>query len=103
MTREELPLHVVLRGSCFCLSGEFRGDDARTASAELERLTMQNASATIDVDLSEITFVDSVGLRELLRLRRLLPALRFVAISPLVQRRIDLTGTTGLILGAGSP
>jgi anti-sigma B factor antagonist len=50
------------------------------------------------IDLSEVTFIDSGGLHALLRLRRT-RSVEIVAVSPRVERILDITGTRLLILG----
>ena len=86
--------------SCFRLAGELVGDDALSKAEQVRQLAASNAAATIDLDLTAVTFIDSVGLRELLKLKRSLPALRVVAVSPLLRQRFALTGTTELLLNS---
>jgi anti-anti-sigma factor len=56
-----------------------------------------NTHRLVICDLSEVTFMDSTGLRALVDARRREPE-RFVlgATSPQVQRLLDLTGTSSL-------
>jgi len=58
------------------------------------------ASGPLVVELSEVTFVDSSGLRELLRARmeceRLGGRLVLAGVPPVLERLLDLTGTTSM-------
>jgi anti-anti-sigma factor len=51
----------------------------------------------VQLDLGDVTFMDSTGLHMLLKLRRVRPELRVVAVSPRVERVLDLTGMRFLI------
>jgi anti-sigma B factor antagonist len=51
----------------------------------------------IDLDLSQITFMDSSGLHSLLRLRALHPSIRVVAASDQVRRLLEITGLITLL------
>jgi anti-anti-sigma factor len=55
-------------------------------------------SPHLRLDLSEVTFLDSAGLHALLRLRQT-RSVEIVAVSPRVERVLDITGTRLLILG----
>ncbi|MFN8050107.1 MAG: STAS domain-containing protein [Acidimicrobiales bacterium] len=58
-----------------------------------------NAAERVELDLSEVSFMDSQGLRVLLVAQRdsSVP-ITVVATSPRVRRVLDLTGTAGLLL-----
>jgi anti-sigma B factor antagonist len=64
-------------------------DDAVVELAGPDRL--------IDLDLSQITFMDSSGLNALLRLRETVPTLRVVAVSNQIRRLLEMTGLTTLL------
>jgi anti-anti-sigma factor len=49
------------------------------------------------VDLSGLTFVDSMGLRALLRAKQARRGLRFVRPSPTVERIVNTTGVAGVL------
>lgn len=51
----------------------------------------------VEVDLRELTFVDSTGLRALLEARQANPGLRHVNPSPQLRRLAELTGTAALL------
>lgn len=51
----------------------------------------------VQLDLGDVTFMDSTGLKVLLKLRRLRPEIRVVAVSPTVEHLLDLTRTRFLI------
>jgi anti-sigma B factor antagonist len=71
----------------------------------LGRLTEMAGETGGDVviDLGEVTFIDSAGMRALLILREGLTArdraLRLRAVTPEVRRLLDLVGLTGLLSG----
>ena len=54
----------------------------------------------LDLDLSQVTFIDSKGLHALIQLRALVPMLRVVACSSQVARVLEITGLTATILEA---
>ena len=85
-------LSIETTGNCLKVSGEV---DFLTAAQLTDAVSM----TTTDLDLSGVTRLDSTGVRALLVLRRLHPALRIIAVAAAVQRVLDLTATTELILG----
>jgi len=86
------------QGDCLRMSGELDNRSATATAETVRRLADAEPSVPFDLDLSDITFIDSVGLRELLRLRQRLPSLRIVAVNPRVQRLFEITGTAALLL-----
>ncbi|MEO8694178.1 MAG: hypothetical protein ABI658_11715 [Acidimicrobiales bacterium] len=58
--------------------------------------------AAIDVGLNGVTFLDAASLRVLLAAVRRNPNPRVVRVSPVVQRVLDLTGTTGALVGTAN-
>lgn len=89
----EIPiLTVETTGNYVKVSGEV---DFSTAVQLTDAVSM----TTTELDLSGVTCIDSTGLRTLLVLRRQRPALRIVAVAPAVQRILEITATTELILG----
>ena len=54
----------------------------------------------LEVDLSEVSFMDCRGLRSLLEVQHLVPSMRVVAVSPRVERVLMLTDTHRLLVGA---
>ena len=77
-------------------------DDAVNAVANA--LASAPPSARLVLDLSEVEFMDSSGLRALLRIHnRHGGQIRLGAVSPVVERLLELTGTLDLFApGAGS-
>jgi len=100
MTFEETPFDVVVNNGGCRMSGEIVGDCALAMSAKLHQLAAAKGPVGLDVDLRGVSFIDSVGLRELLRLRQTWPTIRVVAVSQRVHRRLVLTGTAELLLEA---
>jgi anti-sigma B factor antagonist len=62
---------------------------------KVDTLADQETSATILLDLTEVEFIDSSGVRALVRvLQRHGDRLRVVAVSPPVRRVLDIAGLT---------
>ena len=80
------------------MSGELDDRSAAATSETVRRLAGVERTAPFDLDLSDVTFIDSVGLRELLRLRQRVPMLRIVAVNTRIQRLFEITGTAELLL-----
>ena len=53
--------------------------------------------SAIDLDLSDVTFLDSAGLRALTELTRKLPTMRIVAVSRQVMEILSMTAMTDLV------
>ena len=85
------------------LIGEF---DLAAAAALREQLDAAKATADrgVVLDLAEVTFVDSAGLRELLRAHQALAAERkglvLIGLQPAVIRLLELTGATDMLVTA---
>jgi anti-anti-sigma factor len=80
------------------MSGELDDRCAAATSETVRRLAGIDRTAPFDLDLSGVTFIDSIGLRELLRLRQRVPTLRIVAVNTRVRRLLEITGTAELLL-----
>ena len=91
-------LNTSLHDGLIRLTGELVGDAASLASDQVRRFAASSQAGTIDVDLNDVTFMDSVGMRELLTLKRTVPALRVVAVNPRLRRTFDVKGITELLL-----
>ena len=63
-------------------------------------LKVATRAQVLELDLSEVTFIDACGLRALLWLKQALPAVRVVALSPRVERVLDITNTHGTLVDA---
>ena len=94
----EPSLNAFVHDGLIRLAGELVGDTASLASDQVRRVAASSQAATIDVDLNDVTFMDSVGMRELLTLKRTVPSLRVVAVNPRLRRTFDITGITELLL-----
>jgi anti-sigma B factor antagonist len=70
-------------------------------------LTRPAGEAEVQLDLSEVSFIDCAGLSALLRARRSAAAhgfrVRVVAMSPAVHRLFDLSDTLALLAPPGLP
>ncbi|HUP71676.1 MAG TPA: STAS domain-containing protein [Acidimicrobiales bacterium] len=69
-------------------SGEFDGRDATAET--IWRLA--GIDRPVDLDLTDVTFIDSIGLR-----------VRIVAVNSRLRRVFDITGTTELLLDGLGP
>lgn len=102
---DEAPLTVnaAVEGSVarVILRGELDLDRAGALAEELTALTNQGATA-VTVDASGLNFIDSSGLRALLSAREQLDAagatLQLTAMSPAVERVLEMTGTRSLLV-----
>jgi anti-anti-sigma factor len=88
-------------GDCLRLAGELDDRCVMATAETVQRLASIDLTQPIDLDLTEVTFIDSIGLRELLRLRQVLPMVRIVAVNSRLRRVFDITGTSELLLGLG--
>ncbi len=92
--------------SVYRLKGEI---DMSAAEALLVRTTELAAAQEGDLvlDLAEVTFIDSAGMRALLIVRENLTAagraLRLANVTPEVKRLLDLVGLTGVLSGDEPP
>ena len=84
------------------LVGELDLNAADTMTAEVDHLSELGVD-TVLVDASELTFLDSSGLRALLTGRERLHAkggqFRVVNASPAIARLLDMTGTRSMLEG----
>jgi anti-anti-sigma factor len=82
------------------LFGELDLDRAGAVADELSGLPAQGATAVV-IDVSGLSFIDSSGLRALLTAREQLEeagaSLQLTALSPSVERVLDMTGTRALL------
>jgi anti-sigma B factor antagonist len=74
------------------ISGEI---DLLTAPSMIEAVLK---TTTAELDLSEVTFMDSTGVHALLLLREARAALRITAVSQQVQHLLNITNTTDAVL-----
>lgn len=61
-------------------------------------LKLATRSPVLELDLSEVTFMDACGLRALLWLKEAVPTVRVVALSPRVERVLVITNTYGTLV-----
>ena len=80
------------------LTGEFDLDASGGLTEDVAKVVASGESAEILVDTSEVTFIDSSGLRALLEIAAT-PGdrVRFGPFSPAVERLVELTGTGQLL------
>ncbi len=92
------PTRIVEEGSAVCVSGDLD----MVGGTELDRVLtrVQGDRGDVELDLGDVSFVDSTGLRSLLAANRRAGAgggsLRIVAASPAVRRLLEITATADL-------
>ena len=84
------------------LIGELDGPDARHVEAELLALAREPGVERLQLDLTELTFIDSGGLALLIKLERAAQregfAFAVVALSGQVRSRLDRAGLLSLLV-----
>ena len=79
------------------VSGEL---DLQTGPEMSASLLAVASGQRLEVDLSEVSFIDGRGLRSLLEVQDLIPSMRIVAVSSRVERVLMLTDTHWLLVDA---
>ena len=91
---------IDMREGRIVVSGELDMASAPAMSESILRLAAATGGQVV-LDLSEVSFMGSCGIKELLRMREVL-SLQVVAVSPQVQRVLDITDMSWLVLDADS-
>jgi anti-sigma B factor antagonist len=94
---DPLTLNSALHGdkATIVAQGEMDLSSRRQLQDELSRLVGEGASG-IEIDMSQVTFIDSAGLGALLEVRRLGAALRIKDPSERVRRVLDMVLVQGV-------
>ena len=79
------------------LSGEL---DMQTGPEMTASLLAAASGQRLEVDLSQVSFIDGRGLRALLEVQHLVPSMRIVAMSSRVERILTVTDTHRLLVDA---
>ena len=79
------------------LSGRIDSSNAAAAAAELEALRAAEPHQKMVLDLEELEYLSSAGLRVVLKLRKAEPGLKLVNVSSEVYEILDMTGFTEMI------
>ena len=79
------------------LSGEL---DMQTGPEMSASLLAVASGQGLELDLSQVSFIDGRGLRALLEVRYVVPSMRIVAMSSRVERILTLTDTHRLLVDA---
>lgn len=89
------------------LAGEIDMGAAEALLVRTTELAAAEEEGDLVLDLAEVTFVDSAGMRALLIVRENLAAagraLRLANVTPEVKRLLDLVGLTGVLSGDEPP
>ena len=78
-----------------------RGECDLSSTARLEAWLLSFDGHLAEVDLSEVTFFDSSGLRAFLNVRRDKPTMRIVEPSVAVRKVLEITGTLDYLTKPG--
>jgi anti-anti-sigma factor len=95
------PLRFEIEDRLIRLVGDLDTYNAPAAFANILEVAEANGDH-VDVDLTEVAFIDSMGLNALVRLRSALPGMRVVAASQRVARLLKLSGLTEMLTGEDS-
>ena len=79
------------------LSGRIDSNNAQQVEDEINRLLAENACDSLRIDMGELEYVSSAGLRTLLRLRKAYGDLRLTNVGPEVYEILHMTGFTELM------
>ena len=79
------------------LTGHIDSSNAPAAEAELMAVRDREPHEAMVLDLQDLTYISSAGLRIVLRLRKLEPALKLVNASAEVYEILDMTGFTEMM------
>ena len=79
------------------LSGHIDSTNAPAMEAEVMEAREKQPHSGLILDLKELTYISSAGLRVVLRLRKLEPALRLIHVSAEVYEILDMTGFTEMM------
>jgi anti-anti-sigma factor len=96
--RDELPFQLVVvneeRGVCLVLSGELDAHAAQSFDRAVDEITGDGLES-LSIDLANVSFIDSSGLRSLIRARKSLTPdarVRLISAQPGAMRLLEITG-----------
>lgn len=79
------------------LTGHIDSSNAPAAEEEIMALREAQPHSALTLDLKELTYISSAGLRVVLRLRKMEPELRLINVSSEVYEIFDMTGFTEMM------
>ncbi len=79
------------------LKGHIDSANAGDVEKEIEVARAQSSASDLLLDASELNYISSAGLRVILRLRKQMPDLSVINVSPEVYEIFDMTGFTEMI------
>ena len=79
------------------LKGHIDSANAAAVEQEIAEVRAQSSSAQLILDAQDLAYISSAGLRVILRLRKELPDLQVINVSPEVYEIFDMTGFTEMI------
>ena len=79
------------------LKGHIDSANAGDVEKEIEEARAQSSASDLLLDASELNYISSAGLRVILRLRKQMPDLSVINVSPVVYEIFDITGFTEMI------
>ncbi len=77
--------------------GRIDSSNASSLEDEIENIRKDHPSAQLRLDLEDLTYISSAGLRVILRLRKSAPALSLINVSPEVYDIFEMTGFTEMM------
>ena len=79
------------------LSGKIDSSNAAQAEEELSSVLKEHAGRELTVDMEELEYISSAGLRVLLRLRKIFPVMRIINVRSEIYEILDMTGFTQMM------
>ena len=79
------------------LSGKIDSSNAAQAEEELSSVLKEHAGRELTVDMEDLEYISSAGLRVLLRLRKIFPAMRIINVKSEIYEILDMTGFTQMM------
>lgn len=101
--RDREEVHAMLKVSCnneiltIGLSGHIDSNNASLIEQEVNKLRAEYPHHELTLDLEELEYISSAGLRVILRLRKAEIELRLINVSPSVYEVLDMTGFAEMI------
>lgn len=79
------------------LEGRVDSANAAAVEKEIETIRTENPTEGLELDLEDLEYISSAGLRIILRLRKAVPLLKLVNVSPAIYDIFEMTGFTELM------
>lgn len=94
----ELVTSRIDNGTLFlCLNGHIDSGNAAQAEELVQQLRQEHPTEPVVLDAEQLEYISSAGLRIILRLRKSVPDLRIINVSPSIYEVLDMTGFTEMM------